>query len=237
MDMCQESQTKRVGLSGNQLKLIAMLAMLADHVGLILFPQMTALRMVGRLAFPIFAYMIAEGCRYTRNRSLYLAQMSALGAGCQIVAAFFGDGWHLNVLITFSMAILTVFAIDGFLKKKNAVSLILMTLAIAGVAFVELVAPVWFAKQGFHPDYGVLGLMLPVLVYFAREKWGKLFFTALILVAMAWSSGGIQWWSLLTLPLLFFYSGQRGRLKMKYAFYVFYPLHLAVVYLIGVLWR
>lgn len=56
------------GLTGNQLKLLALIAMTCDHVGLQLLPQFIILRIIGRLAAPLFAYMIAEGCRYTHNR-------------------------------------------------------------------------------------------------------------------------------------------------------------------------
>ena len=55
------------GLTNNQLKLIALVTMTLDHIGVVLFPQAQWLRIVGRLAFPIFAYMIAEGCRHTAN--------------------------------------------------------------------------------------------------------------------------------------------------------------------------
>ena len=54
-------------LSGNQLKIIAAISMTVDHLGFILFPSLIILRIIGRIAFPIFAYMIAEGCRYTKN--------------------------------------------------------------------------------------------------------------------------------------------------------------------------
>ena len=52
---------KKFGLTNNQLKIIAMVSMLFDHVGKELLPQYTVLQIIGRLAFPIFAYMIAEG--------------------------------------------------------------------------------------------------------------------------------------------------------------------------------
>lgn len=62
-------QTKKfAGLTGNQLKLLALFAMTCDHVGLQLLPQFIILRIIGRLAAPLFAYMIAEGCRYTHDR-------------------------------------------------------------------------------------------------------------------------------------------------------------------------
>ena len=58
-------------LNGNHLKLIAVFTMLLDHVGILLFPQIRLLRILGRLAYPIFAFMIAEGCRYTKNKLRY----------------------------------------------------------------------------------------------------------------------------------------------------------------------
>ena len=65
------------GLSGNQLKIIALIAMTIDHIGLQFLPHVTILRIIGRLAFPIFAYMIAEGCLHTRNRRRYGCQFRA----------------------------------------------------------------------------------------------------------------------------------------------------------------
>ena len=67
-------QTKKpkFGLTNNQLKIIAMVSMALDHIGLLFFPDVMLFRALGRIAFPIFAYMIAEGCRYTKNRAKYL---------------------------------------------------------------------------------------------------------------------------------------------------------------------
>ena len=74
---------KTLSLNGNQLKLIALIAMTFDHIGVSLFPHTIWLRVVGRLALPIFAYMIAEGCRYTRSRKRYLMSLLAVAALCQ----------------------------------------------------------------------------------------------------------------------------------------------------------
>ena len=62
---------KKFGLTNNQLKIIAMISMLIDHIGVAMFPNVMILRIIGRLAFPIFAYMIAEGCFYTKNKARY----------------------------------------------------------------------------------------------------------------------------------------------------------------------
>ena len=66
-------------LTGNQLKIFALIAMTLDHIGLELLPQYPFLRIIGRLAFPLFAYMIAEGCRYTKNRTRYLLCIASMG--------------------------------------------------------------------------------------------------------------------------------------------------------------
>jgi len=68
--------TKIRFLSGNMLKIIAALAMLCDHVGLLFFPSQDIFRIIGRLAFPIFAFMIAEGCKYTRNKAKYFFNLT-----------------------------------------------------------------------------------------------------------------------------------------------------------------
>lgn len=80
-------------LTGNQLKLIAAAAMLLDHAGILLFPHIRLFRILGRLAYPIFAYMIAEGCRYTRNKLWHFSMLFGLGAGCQLVYYFFQRGY------------------------------------------------------------------------------------------------------------------------------------------------
>ena len=99
-------QTKKFsGLTGNQLKIIALISMTCDHVGLQLFPDVLFMRILGRLALPIYAYMIAEGCRYTRNRRKYLLRMASLAAVCQVVYFFAMGSLYQCILVTFSLAI------------------------------------------------------------------------------------------------------------------------------------
>ena len=72
-------------MNRNHLKLIACAAMLLDHMGLLLFPGVLALRMIGRVAMPLFAFFIGEGCRYTKNRKKYFLSVFLLGVGCQLI--------------------------------------------------------------------------------------------------------------------------------------------------------
>ena len=78
------------GLTGNLLKLIAMLTMTIDHIGVILLPQYRILRIIGRLAMPIYAFMIAEGCHYTHDRRAYFLRLFGLAILC--LALFFFHG-------------------------------------------------------------------------------------------------------------------------------------------------
>ena len=68
----------KLGLTNNQFKIIAMVSMLLDHMGLLFFPDEQIFRILGRIAFPIFAYMIAEGCRYTKTRAKYLGMIGGM---------------------------------------------------------------------------------------------------------------------------------------------------------------
>ena len=63
-----------------------MIAMTIDHIGYFLLPQIEAFRMIGRIAYPIFAYMIAEGCRYTQNKAKYLLYVLSVGCSCSVVS-------------------------------------------------------------------------------------------------------------------------------------------------------
>ena len=231
----KEQSKRKFGFSNNQLKIIAMFSMLLDHIGVYLLPECASLRILGRLAFPIFAYMIAEGCLYTRNRAKYLALIAVLAAGCQLVYWVAMRSLYQSILVTFSLAIITIYAIDFFIKKKNTFSCVVATLTVLAVAFLVIIAPEIWKEQGFIIDYGVFGILLPVAVYYAPKRGWKLLAAAVSLVAMAAYNGGFAWYSLAALPFLLLYNGARGKYRLKYMFYIFYPTHLAVIYLIGLL--
>lgn len=220
-------------LNNNQLKLLAMIFMLCDHVGKALLPQWPALQILGRLSMPIFAYMIAEGCLYTRSRSRYFLQLFSLAALCQLVYFFAMGSVYQSILITFSLSLLLIFSIDRFREKKDLLSGAIAFAAAATVLILCLGLPQWLPGTDFQIDYGLFGVLLPVAVYFAPAKPAKLAATAAALAGTALTCGALQWYSLLSLPLLALYNGQRGKRKLKYLFYIFYPTHLALIYLIG----
>ena len=111
---------QRKGLTGNQLKILAMITMTCDHVGVMLFPHLQWLRIIGRLAMPIYAFMIAEGCRYTRDRKKYLLRLLSLGVLCQAVYLIAMGSLYMCILITFSISVCLINLLDQAEREKNA---------------------------------------------------------------------------------------------------------------------
>lgn len=228
-----KSQPHFNGFSANALKLIALLAMTIDHIGLTFFADMEIFRVIGRISFPIFAYMIAEGCRYTHNRRNYFLRIFLLGLLCQIVYFVTEQSLYQGVLITLSLSVLLIFAIQWAKAQKNG-----WWLPVIGILLIFW-STVWFPKQlshmDFNFDYGFWGVLLPVWISLSDNRCVKLILMSVGLVALNLSIGAVQWWSLLALPIIALYNGRRGKYKMKYLFYIYYPLHLAVIYLVDLL--
>lgn len=155
--------TKKLpGLTGNQLKLFALITMTFDHIGVQLFPQEAIFRIIGRLALPIFAYMIAEGCRYTRNRKKYLLRMASLAAVCQVVYFVAMGSLYQCILVTFSLSIALIYAFDNMQTHPGTPAWALAAGTFAAVFVLCVVLPDFV--PGFEIDYGLMGVLLPVLI-------------------------------------------------------------------------
>ena len=228
------TQTKLFpGLNGNQLKILALIAMTIDHIGCYLYPTHEWMRIVGRLAFPIFAYMIAEGARYTKNRKKYLGMRFGLGVICQIVYYFAMGSLFQCILITFTFSIVLIYALDYAIQRKNAEGWILLGLLFIAVFFLVYVLPKLLSHTDYNVDYGIWGVLFPVFVYLGgKNKWARLALAAIPLVFLALSYPK-QEYALFALVPLALYNGTRGKWRMKYLFYIYYPLHLVVIYAVG----
>lgn len=239
-----ESENKGLPLlSGNALKVIAAVSMAVDHIGYLILPQITILRIIGRFAFPIFAFMIAQGCRYTKNKKRYLATISVLAAVCQIVYYIADKSLYMCVLVTFSLSIVMIYALQYFKKMVLSPESTGIQRLFAAFVFVLSVTSVYILNRIFIIDYGFWGCMVPVFAALfqpvgAKESecekklnhnWLHVLTLSGGLILLAAERGGVQPFSLLAVPLLLLYSGKRGRLNMKYFFYIFYPLHLVII--------
>lgn len=229
-------------LSGNALKLIAAVSMVIDHIGMLFFPGVMWPRIIGRVSFPIFAFMIAEGCKYTRSRVRYFLTVFVLAVLCQSVYWFFAGSSYMSVLVTFSLAILMIYALQ-FLRESWGQPCGWGKRLLSALLFPAIIGAVWYLNQILTISYGFWGCMAPLFAAAFQKRRGAapdrldrldktpvhgamLSISLLLLVGQL---GRVQMYGLLAVPLLLCYSGRRGKWNLKYFFYIFYPLHLVVL--------
>lgn len=224
------------GLDGGALKCIAAALMLTDHVGAILLPEVPALRCVGRLAFPLFAFFIVEGYAHTRDFGRYFRRLAILAVVSEIPFNLENgtvfDPARQNVLWTFCLALLTLRGLEALGRERG----------FGRWAGCGLVLAAGFAAgELLRTDYGGWGVVTVALLYLCRSgKYAKLW----LLLAMAAVNGlgmgsltmpvfggemPIQIFAVAALPVIWLYNGQAGPRGLRRAFYVFYPAHLLVL--------
>ena len=235
-------------INANTLKFLGAIFMVIDHIGLLFFPYTLAWRVIGRLSFPLFAFAISEGCRYTRNKTKHFLLIFALAVVCQTVYFFFNNGdLYMNILVTFSLSILTTYAMQ-FFKTTLFDGSPLFKQILAGGLFLATVAGVSVFCQLCTVDYGFWGCMIPVFASIfdfhripAPDKWKKLdclwlrvlcLGIGLLALSISALPNTLPFYSLLALVILFLYNGEKGKLPTKYFFYIFYPAHLLLLYLV-----
>lgn len=221
-------------LSNNTLKIIALICMTFDHVGVQIFPELMWLRVIGRIAFPIFAYMIAEGAGHTRNRARYLFTLAVMAALFQVVFFFVSGTLYMSIFFTFTLSVGLIYLFDYATTKRTPLSIATAIVGLFCVYFICNHLPFLLMQYYFYVDYLFVGVLIPVAIYYVKEKWQKLLATALLLILLAIANdAAVQWWSLLSLIPLALYNGKRGKYKLKYLFYIYYPLHLVVIFAIS----
>lgn len=237
-------------MNSNKLKLIACISMLLDHAGVLLFPEIVWLRYIGRLAMPIFAFFIAEGCRHTKNKIKYFMQVFVLGIVCQavyIVSDLINGGFselYLNVLFTLALAIplCCIFLEIEMAKNKKTLTrafyislFVIYLLALAGfMHFCDNSVSLVGIKV--HLDYGIAGILLCFFPVITKERTKRLALFALgtfIYCLLMEDSLPYIWLSLAAIPLIALYNGKLGSKKFKWWFYAFYPIHFAALYVLN----
>ena len=224
--------------------------MVCDHVGMILFPSISILRDIGRLSFPIFAFLIAEGAKRTRNKLRHLLTMAGFAAVIQICYFIYDRSLEMSVLITFTLSLLLIYALDFlkeeiFAEKTDILMIIVSSAALVGAAVLAITL-----DHLVDLDYGLSGCFLPLCPSLLNQPKSQRYpeslkkldcnlmrvaFCAVGTLGLSFDYGGTQFLSLLAIPLLLLYSEKRGKLNLKYFFYVFYPLHLVLIFGISLL--
>lgn len=228
----------RFGLSGNALKVIALITMFIDHTGAVLvqrtrmFPAFSGeewallnrsyemLRNVGRVAFPIFLFLLVEGFIHTRNPRKYLLRMLFFALVSEIPFNLALSGQLINpnfqnVYWELSMGLVLLMVLR-FAERAKLPSVLFSVFSVSVTAAATL------AAELLQFDYGLYGILSIAILYFFRSNR--------LTQALA---GGLSFWWELPAPLAFLavacYNGKRGR-GIKYAFYIFYPAHLLLLY-------
>jgi hypothetical protein len=232
-------------LNGNLLKIVGLITMTIDHIGFFLFPGVLWFRIVGRIAFPIFAYMIAQGCLHTRSPIRYFMSVFGLGLGCQIALYFVAKTLYMGILISFSFSIAMIFCLKRVILDKQSPIIKRIAYAVGFVVLLSFACVVDLLLKGI--DYGYFGCLLPVGAFLPnllpdkvsenKKHLLSIFLMAVFMAPIALNAGirygfQIQWFSYLALIPLLSYSGKRGKINLKYLFYIYYPAHLATIFLI-----
>ncbi|OWA34858.1 hypothetical protein B9G55_13985 [Saccharibacillus sp. O16] len=212
------------------MQLIAMLTMLIDHLGYVFFPDERWMRIVGRIAFPIYCYLLVVGYQRTRSKPRYAFRLFILALISQLpfMFAFITDG--VNVIGTLFVALLVILFIDHF-KGNPELQVLLAFLALAAI-YVPL--------NMLNFDYAIYGV-LTVLVYrYLPSAIGMLagqFVLNVLFIFVLHFNSPIQFYSLL--PTLFIaglkLSAPEAKTEVRlprWLWRAFYPAHLAIIALI-----
>lgn len=206
-------------MSGFTIKIIAVISMIVDHLGAIFFPQYIFLRVIGRLAFPIYCFFISEGFFNSRNIKKYILNLFFFGIISEVPFdfAFFGKliYWdYQNVFFTLGIGLIVIYIYDSIDENKLVLKILTVLLGSVLASYLKM-------------DYGYKGVLM-IFLFYAIKKYSENIIKILSkLGIMIVNISGVQIFALLALIPIYFYNGKRG-IKLKYFFYFIYPIHLAL---------
>ena len=243
-----EKQFLSLGLNGNQLKLIAVISMLCDHaaIRLLAYGLIPALhvagkdtmaerwnqafwilRSVGRMAFPIYVFLLTEGFCHTRNRRRYALRLGVFALISEIPfdLLVYGKIWDThsqNVFFTLFLGVLMLTAVDWIGRNTDAAHSQYRQMAV--VVGAALLA--WFLRT----DYDAAGIMLIAVLFWFRLTPDTACLAGFVLMAAAEFRPVYIPGLAVSFFLIRCYNGTRGSWKGKWFFYLVYPVHLLVLY-------
>lgn len=243
--MEQTTHKRRLELSGSTLKIIAMVTMLIDHIGAAvlvryllvmqshiggiladhpLFILYRVLRGIGRISFPIYCFLLVEGFQKTRNLKKYILRLGIFAVIAEVpfdlcFSARVVCLEHQSVMLTLLLGVITMWGVsllEARVKDRRLLVPCAAAVIAAGAVGAELL----------RTDYGYMGVACIMVLYVLRRvKWMQMLGGCLIFLWEIWAP-------IAFLPIAC-YNGRKG-LQLKYVFYLFYPLHLLLLYLICV---
>jgi len=227
-----------IGINEFWIKIIALVAMVVDHIGLFFYPDIVVLRMIGRISFPLFAWLVANGAYHTRNMNGYIVRLFVFAVITQwpyllvrhqINPFFFG----FNPLFDLFLGLVAIKAIRQVSVKWKKVAIVTACALVANL---------------FGVEYGFMGVLSVVFFYLYFNDKKKMAVAQTLVYIIPYLAkvlspffvGGLahvdisrycEPLGLLSLLMIFLYNGKQG-VKMKYFFYFFYPLQFAVIFIV-----
>ena len=233
-------------ITSNMLKCLAMILMLLDHLWATIIPGNQWMTNIGRIAFPIFAFLITQGYIHTSDFKKYLKRLFIFALISEIPFNLIYTGslvfpFHQNVLFTLILGLLCINEIDKMKNNKSFKNVIIGTVKI--IVFLLL------GTVGFV-DYGLTGIFTIIAFYIFRNfKFAWIYqLISLILLYIVFFKGQsvilnifnfeyylpLQSIGILSLIPIWLYNGEKGidNKKLQYMFYWFYPAHMMLIYLV-----
>lgn len=203
-------------LTNYHIKLLAALLMLIDHVGLVFFPQVLGFRLIGRLSFPLFGWLLVQGERHTRNIKRYALRLLGLGLISQPIYMMLFEVQRPNILFTLLLGLVCLRLARTFSRWEIPIWV--------GGALLAVAADL---------EYSSYGVILIALIgnFKPNGLWWASWIGLHLLTAIVWTNfGGFQFLAGFT-PLLWGLANHQQGMKARW-FYWFYPLHLWVLFLL-----
>lgn len=232
-------------MTSSILKIIAIITMIIDHTGKELFPKELIFTYIGRIAFPIFAFQISEGYIHTRNFKKYFYRLLIFALVSQVpfnlFLGVFYDEYCLNIFFTLLLGLLSIYTYDIIVKKSASTNFLIKFFRnFLGFFIAFTIACV---GEALNVDYGFFGVFIIFLFYILKNK--KILLTLIFiascflhyldtLISTDFYYPNIILCVCTMIPIIFInlYNGKQGNLnkKLKYAFYLVYPVHLLLLY-------
>ncbi len=259
------------GISAAVLKNIALLTMTLDHITGVVYAAYLRTqgvysiysndlyvlgRVIGRIAFVLYAFMIAEGAFKTKNKAKYAGRLLLLAAISIVPHSYAMAGvWFnpsdMNIFFLLFTGLITIYGYQWLKDNiRNGFLSVLCRLILVAVAC--------FVSMKLHFEYGMMGILLILTFYIFRDSFVKTAICGTLVMSIGYmahvilqtdvvnwfsrhsdnlmqsliSIDRIQIYGLLAFPLIYFYNGQKGRQLPKYFYYFFYPVHLGILAII-----
>lgn len=199
-----------------------MITMLIDHIGVVFFPENGYLRIIGRVAFPLYAFALVQGYHYTRSRKKYTLRLLVLALLSQIPFTWAFDDYSMNVIGTLLLCLLVMMAIDK-LNPTNRRPYLPFLVAI----------PAFIVMEWVPMDYGGYALLLVLIYRYSSPRWMAVWHTGLNVLFLVYQLWVIQLFSVISTMAVVYYPKVQewfGGLRVpRWLWRSFYPGHLLLL--------